>query len=785
MTATWPGAAGQPVVLITERLSPVERTVFDRWLERERPAESSAAVVHIPPQGRLDEQTRRAFGVQLARDDDPLLAPVRVFWRVAAGSPDPVSPITALITGDPRRPRPLAQPLLLRRDPGRAQVVVGRAALLSEVRARYAVQVGDDDPDRFAEYVSRHTTLALEQAVSQLLGPQYKIPRLVRQEIAASARFQDVVRALAEKLDRPFPAVKEEAESALDELATGWGRLLVDLQAQMGRAVYRLGYDEQIEYDDDQVERVREALNRNPGVLLMSHRSHLDGALVPVALADKGLPRAHLLAGINMSFFPIGMLFRRAGVIYIRREFRDDEVYKTVLRQYVGYLLEKRFHLQWSIEGTRSRTGKMEPPKLGLLSYVVDALREGRAADVVLVPVSIAYDQLHEVGEFASYASGAEKRPEGLRWMVRWLRGQRRGFGKIYISFAEPISVKAALGSLERPAPNELPKLAFEVAWRMNRATPITGAALVTSVLLGVGGRALTLSQVRDAVAVPLRYARDRNLPLAASARGLDSDDGLLAMLPALGKHDVVTCYRGGLEPVWMINPEAHHAASFYRNSLVHFFLDAALAELALMRAAETAPEDALDAFWQEAYALRDLLKFDFFFPDKDEFRAQLTHELSVQSPSWQEQLKAGDATTVLNSLPLLSAGVMLSSFVEAYVVVADVLQGLQEAAVDERALRRRCLSVGRQYLLQQRLQTSESVSTLLFRTGVQLAAHRGLLAGGDDVVARRRAFSAELRDVLRRAEQSRGRSQQGLAGLVRRTEGPGFGRTTRTFSHR
>jgi glycerol-3-phosphate O-acyltransferase len=304
-------------------------------------------------------------------------------------------------------------------------------------------------------------------------------------------------------------------------------------------------------------------------------------------------------------------------------------------------------------------------------------------------------------------------------------------------------------------------------------------------VLLGVGGRALTLSQVRDAVAVPLRYARDRKLPLAVSARGLDSDDGLLAMLQALAKHDVVTCYRGGLEPVWMINPDAHHAASFYRNSLVHFFLDAALAELALMRAADTASEDALDAFWQEAYALRDLLKFDFFFPDKDEFRAQLTHELSVQSPSWQEQLKAGDATAVLDSLPLLSAGVMLSSFVEAYVVVADVLQGLQDAAVDERALRRRCLSVGRQYLLQQRLQTSESVSTLLFRTGVQLAAHRGLLAGGDEVVARRRAFSAELRDVLRRAEQSRGRSQQGLAGLVRRTEGHGFGRTTRTFSRR
>ena len=73
-------------------------------------------------------------------------------------------------------------------------------------------------------------------------------------------------------------------------------------------------------------------------------------------------------------------------------------------------MLEKRFNLSWSIEGTRSRTGKMLPPRLGLLSYAADAYRQGRVDDIALLPVSITFDQLHEIAEYAEYARGASKK---------------------------------------------------------------------------------------------------------------------------------------------------------------------------------------------------------------------------------------------------------------------------------------------------------------------------------------------------------------------------------------
>src|SRR5262249_57533399 len=105
---------------------------------------------------------------------------------------------------------------------------------------------------------------------------------------------------------------------------------------------------------------------------------------------------------INMKFFAMGPLMRRGGVFFIRRSFKDNDVYKFVLRQYIDYLIEKRFPLEWYIEGGRSRSGKLLPPRFGLLAYVVDAYRRGKSDDVLLVPVSIAYDQIQDVAGYAA-----------------------------------------------------------------------------------------------------------------------------------------------------------------------------------------------------------------------------------------------------------------------------------------------------------------------------------------------------------------------------------------------
>src|SRR5690606_39925564 len=92
-----------------------------------------------------------------------------------------------------------------------------------------------------------------------------------------------------------------------------------------------------------------------------------------------------------------GPLVRRTGVFFIRRTFKGNDLYKHVLTSYIDYLVERRFPLEWYMEGGRSRTGKLRPPRYGLLSWVVDAFKRRKADDVYLIPVSIAYDHIHEV----------------------------------------------------------------------------------------------------------------------------------------------------------------------------------------------------------------------------------------------------------------------------------------------------------------------------------------------------------------------------------------------------
>jgi len=242
--------------------------------------------------------------------------------------------------------------------------------------------------------------------------------------------------------------------------------------------------------------------------------------VLAAALQEKGLPPAHLFAGVNMAFGPMGAIMRRAGVIFIRRSTADDPLYKYVLREYVGYVLEKRFNLSWSIEGTRSRTGKMLPPRLGLLSYAADAYLQGRVDDLLLLPVSVTYDQLHEISEYADYARGAQKKPEGFSWLYHFVKAQGSGhYGKVYVRFGEPVPLSAFLGPpggsvASDPAARRLAlaKAAFEVAWRINQGMPVTATALVTTILLAMHGAALTFGQIRLALADALDYLASRDI---------------------------------------------------------------------------------------------------------------------------------------------------------------------------------------------------------------------------------------------------------------------------------
>jgi glycerol-3-phosphate O-acyltransferase len=597
-----------------------------------------------------------------------------------------------------------------------------------------------------------------------LVGPEYKVPRLVREDIWSSARFRAGLGRLASELGRTEADVTDEARQCLDEMVAGYGRCQIDLARQLGRFLYRQAYEETLDVDRDEAARVVAEARHHTTVVLPTHRSNLDSGVMPSAWHQLGLPPTHTFAGINMAFWPLGPIMRRSGSIFIRRRVRDDPAYRYVLREYLGYLIEKGFHLEWYIEGGRSRTGKLLPPRLGLLSYVIDAYREGRTDDVVLVPASITYDHLREVADFAGEARGEAKQRESIRWLVGLMRGNRgHRYGRIYVRFGEPLSLRNTLGPPTGSAgiargekDRSVQEIGFEVSWRINQATPVTATALLTLLLLGAPGRALTYEQVRAAARQHVDDAEQRKLPMTDSAASLRTDRGVGATLDALIDNDVVVCSGDGPDTVYVIGPDQHLAAAFYRNSILHHFLDGSIAELALVSAAEPGVADPVATFWTAAIGLRDLLRFEFLFRGTDEFRAGLAAALVRNDSRWQERVAEGPPGVLglLRSFRVLTAPLTLRSFLEAYSVVAlELARRGSSAVADDESLVAACEGYGRQRLLQKRIQSPESVSRHVFRTGLRLAGNRGLVAAGDDLASRRSCFVTETEQLLRRLD--------------------------------
>jgi glycerol-3-phosphate O-acyltransferase len=730
--------------------SPAEQELLNAWLERQRREhpDSKVEVLRLPADDDPSPAVLAQLVAELEADEDRSVVPVRVFW-VPGGLPTRFK-VVAFISGrDTYRPPEILQRRILRKDPSRARVVAGEPAKVSELRQQWADTTIAENSREFARFVIRRAILAIERVELRLLGPEYKSPRLIKPELLASARFR-------EGLERIPGATVEKAGEMLDELSTGWSRFSVDLIPSTGRAIFSRGFDPNIDYDRDEVESMRRNLENHPAVLLFSHRSYLDGAIVPVAMQENRLPPVHTFAGINLSFGFMGPLMRHSGVIFIRRKL-DDPLYKYVLRQFVGYIVEKRFNLSWSIEGTRSRTGKMLPPKLGLLAYVADAYLDGRSDDILLQPVSISFDQLHETAEYAAYARGGEKTPEGLSWLYNFIKAQgERNYGKIYVRFPAAVSMREYLGEPHGPMVADqdakrlaMQKMAFEVAWRILQVTPVNATGLVSALLLAARGRALTLDQLHHTLQDALDYLERKQTPMTNSALRLRTPDGVRAAVDALSNGHPITRVDSGREPVWYIAPQDEHEAAFYRNTLIDAFLETSIVELALAFAAR-AEGDRLEAFWSQAMRLRDLLKFDFYFADSTAFREHVAEEMSWQD-DWESRVaEGGDQIDMrLRAKRPLITGAMLRPFFEAYEIVADVLRDAP-ADIDEKDLTKRALGVGRQYVAQDRIRSNDAVSALLFATARQVAADQHLLDPAADLAERRAAFLAELRAVLR-----------------------------------
>ena len=763
-----PWRDAQHVLFILDASHDVEETLLRDWLASEmlnEPITGDVTYCVVPIADDPENIPTQELAQALELDPKTLVVPVRVVWKTPLDASRGKPKLRDLWRGNPRRPSKRKAKKTLRTKPSLAQCIVGKPAVLEDLSTRYqqrsSIAVISAN---LADYVAEQASLALEVGERRLRGSRYKVPRQVSKQVRASDGYKRGLQALMEETGDTESQLRARAMPYFKELVALPHNFWQDVAGVFNRWVISLGYENKLVVDVDKLERYRSIVREHPTALLWTHKTHMDGVTMQSVLFENDFPPPHTMGGINMAFAGVGFLARRSGAIFIRRSFQDKPLYKLVLRQYLSFLLEKRFPLTWSFEGTRSRVGKLMPPRYGMLKYVMDAMQECDDDFLHIIPVAINYDLNNDVKDYAAEQSGATKRPESLSWLISYLRRMRQPLGRIYVDFGEPVVVPKNALDDDRLA---LQKVAFQVGVEANRVTPITLTSLMCLSLLGAAPRAQTINELQKNMDALRDWAKHRDIQFTSDFEA-PNQDHMLKLIDVMVSSKLLQCYDKGPEVVYAIGEKQHALASYYRNTIAHHFISKAISELALIEAQQNL-DDPLAAFWREADRLRDMFKFEFFYAPTDEFHADIDSGLAFYDADWQKNINDPQwLENILGRLLPLVAHTSVTPYIEAYGIVADCFSRLESnQTMDEKQTLDAAFKYAGQAYLQCRITSKASIGQILFKNAYKLLDSYGLVNVIDDnsqakepttesLSERRKNMSRDFRVLSQRLESIR-----------------------------
>lgn len=401
-----------------------------------------------------------------------------------------------MVFGDPEAPGRLRKALNFLINRRRAFVQLGEPI---DLRAFISEQSEITDLNELTRRLRFEMLQRMQREERVIKGPILKDSKRMRQEIMRTPEVQGEIRRIAEESGRSIESLQKQVERYLKEMAADFSMSYVEMMLLVLTVVFDRLYKEVVA-DLDGLERVREAGRKSPLVLLPCHRSHIDYLVISYLFYVNGLICPHIAAGQNLNFFPLGHIFRRCGAFFLRRSFKhNNPVYGFTFGEYVRKLMREGYWVEFFPEGGRSRTGKMLPPKVGILKMIIDAIRSGSAPDVQLVPIYVGYEQVIEEEAYGAELQGKEKKQENITGLLKTTRVLWSRYGRLYVSFAEPFSVKEALdraGVTDLPADDPeylafVRRTAYRVLNGIHSVAPATPNALTALSLLMSTGRGI------------------------------------------------------------------------------------------------------------------------------------------------------------------------------------------------------------------------------------------------------------------------------------------------------
>lgn len=359
------------------------------------------------------------------------------------------------------------------------------------------------DPERTVRKLSRVLRTHFHRIREAVIGPDLSTRRLLVDQVLAAEPVREAITEQARRdKSKPEDAWKK-AHAYAWEIAADYSNPVVRSASFLLSHVWNQIYDGVLVHHLD---KVKEAAPGHEVVYVPCHRSHMDYLLLSYLLYERGIVPPHIAAGINLNLPVVGTLLRKGGAFFMRRSFRGNPLYSAVFTEYVAQLVSGGYSLEYFIEGGRSRTGRLLPPKGGMIAMTVRAFLRQPRKPVLFQPVYIGYEKLLEGKSYLHELSGRPKEKESI-WTLLWNipKVLKQNYGQVVVNFGEPIPLNEVLAEHapewngkplseeDKPAwlSDTIDTLAQHIQVNINRAADVNPINLLALALLSTPKHAM------------------------------------------------------------------------------------------------------------------------------------------------------------------------------------------------------------------------------------------------------------------------------------------------------
>ena len=472
----------------------------------------------------------------------------------------------------------------------------------------------DLPPEELAEEVRKTLLESIDQQKRVILGPVLKSRQQFRETVLSDRNVIEAIKKNASEKKTGLKQSKKKAAAYFNEIAADYNITVLQFSFIVLRWVWKKMF-QGIDLNPEDLANLREWTRKGPVIYVPSHKSHIDYLILNYILYENHLHIPRTAAGKNLAFWPLGSYFRKTGAFFIRRSFKGAKLYSTVFSRYIRALLQENTPLEFFIEGGRSRSGKLILPKIGFLSILIDAYREHYCEDLIFVPTSIVYDRILEEQAYLKELGGGKKEAENLKQVVGIRRFLKKKYGKVYIRFGQPISIKQYLTEKPHLEDKRHKHLAFHIIRSINKVTLVTPMAITASAILAKHRKGFQIHEIMETAESFLTFIKTRGTPVADSFQ--QCENAIEETLSVLLKSNVLETIKDvdDTEKFYFAKEGKMPELEYYKNSIIHCFISHAFVSLSLLTGnREITPRENVI----EDYAfLKNVFRYEFIFEEE------------------------------------------------------------------------------------------------------------------------------------------------------------------------